>query len=103
MIQPNEQAVAYGLTYLYSPEPRQVTLLVGSDDGVKLWVNDTLVQTNPAYRGAYPDQDRVNVNLKAGWNKVLIKVLQGSGGWGFYLRIPDPKGEYRWSTKPAGK
>ncbi len=103
MIQPNEQAVAYGLTYLYSPEPRQVTLLVGSDDGVKLWVNDTLVQTNPAYRGAYPDQDRVSVNLKAGWNKVLIKVLQGSGGWGFYLRIPDPKGEYRWSTKPAGK
>jgi len=103
MIEPSEQAVAYGLTYLYSPEPRQVTLLVGSDDGVKLWVNEALVLTNPAYRGAYPDQDRVSVNLKAGWNKVLIKVLQGSGGWGFYLRIPDPRGEYRWSPKPTGK
>jgi hypothetical protein len=103
MLQPNEQALAYGLTYLYSPEERQATLLLGSDDGVKLWVNDVLVHTNPAYRGAYPDQDRVSVNLKAGWNKVLIKVLQGAGGWGFYLRIPDPKGEYRWSARPAQK
>ncbi|HNT01498.1 MAG TPA: DUF2961 domain-containing protein [Candidatus Saccharicenans sp.] len=103
LLQPNEQALAYGLTYVYSPEERQATLLLGSDDGVKLWVNDLLVHTNPAYRGAYPDQDRVSVNLKAGWNKILIKVLQGAGGWGFYLRIPDPKGEYRWSLRPEGK
>ena len=103
ILQPNEQAIAYGLTHLYSPEERQVTLLLGSDDGVKLWINDVLVHTNPAYRGAYPDQDRINVNLKAGWNKVLIKVLQGAGGWGFYLRIPDPKGEYRWSARPSRK
>ncbi|MDD8020182.1 MAG: DUF2961 domain-containing protein [Acidobacteriota bacterium] len=103
LLQPNEQAVAYGLTYLYSPQERPATLLLGSDDGVKLWVNDVLVHTNPAYRGAYPDQDRISVNLMAGWNKVLIKVLQGSGGWGFYLRIPDPGGEYRWSAKSAAK
>jgi hypothetical protein len=101
LLQPNEQAVAYGLSYLFSPGERQVTLLLGSDDGVKLWVNDELVHTNPIYRGAYPDQDRVPVKLKSGWNKILIKVLQGSGGWGFYLRIPDPKGEYRWSARPA--
>ncbi len=103
LLQPNEQAVAYGLTYLYSPEDREAVLLLGSDDGVRLWVNDLLVHTNPTYRGAYPDQDRVKVSLKAGWNKVLIKVLQGAGGWGYYLRIPDPKGEYRWSARPADK
>jgi hypothetical protein len=100
LLKPNEQAIAYGLTYLYSPEDREVVLLLGSDDGVRLWVNDALVHTNPTYRGAYPDQDRVKVSLKAGWNKVLIKVLQGAGGWGYYLRIPDPKGEYRWSARP---
>lgn len=103
LLQPNEQAVAYGLTYLYSPEDRKTVLLLGSDDGVKLWVNDTLVHTNPTYRGAYPDQDRVRVNLKAGWNKILVKVLQGAGGWGHYLRIPDPKNEYRWSLNPTKK
>ncbi|RFT16314.1 MAG: hypothetical protein OP8BY_1918 [Candidatus Saccharicenans subterraneus] len=103
LVQPNEQAIAYGLTYLYSPEDREVVLLLGSDDGVRLWVNDNLVHTNPSYRGAYPDQDRVKVRLQAGWNKVLIKVLQGAGGWGYYLRIPDPKGEYRWSARPTDK
>ncbi len=103
LFQPNEQAIAYGLTYLYSPEDREAVLLLGSDDGVRLWVNDQLVHTNPVYRGAYPDQDRVKVSLKAGWNKVLIKVLQGAGGWGYYLRIPDPKGEYRWSARPTDK
>jgi len=101
LLQPNEQAVAYGLTYLYSPDDRQVTLLLGSDDGLRLWVNDLLVHTNPSYRGAYPDQDRVRVNLKAGWNKILIKVLQGGGAWGYYLRIPDPKNEFRWSPSPG--
>ncbi|HEK85376.1 MAG: glycoside hydrolase family 172 protein [Candidatus Saccharicenans sp.] len=101
LLQPNEQAVAYGLTYLYSPDEKKVTLLLGSDDGVKLWVNDELVHTNPVYRGAYPDQDQVEAKLKSGWNKILIKVLQGSGGWGFYLRIPDPKGQYRWSSRPG--
>ena len=103
LIQPNEQAVAYGLTYLYSSEDRKAILLLGSDDGVRLWVNDILVHNNPTYRGAYPDQDRIQVNLKAGWNKILIKVLQGSGGWGYYLRIADPKNEYRWSLKPGKK
>jgi len=103
LLQPNEQAIAYGLTYLYSPEDREAVLLLGSDDGVRLWVNDQLIHTNPSYRGAYPDQDQVKVNLKAGWNKVLIKVLQGAGGWGYYLRIPDPKGEYRWSTQPSDR
>jgi len=101
LLQPNEKAVAYGLTYLFSPEERDVLLLLGSDDGVKLWVNDALVHTNPTYRGAYPDQDKIRVHLKAGWNKILIKVLQGAGGWGYYLRIPDPKKEYRWSARPA--
>lgn len=103
LLKPSEQAIAYGLTYLYSPGDREVVLLLGSDDGIRLWVNDALVHSNPTYRGAYPDQDRVKVSLKAGWNKVLIKVLQGAGGWGYYLRIPDPKGEYRWSARPQTK
>lgn len=99
-IQPNEQAVAYGLVYVLSPDDRAATVLLGSDDGVRVWVNDALVHSNPAYRAAVADQDRFTVNLKKGWNKVLIKVLQGGGGWGYYFRFSDPKGELRWGLKP---
>ena len=99
-LQPNEQAVAYALVYVLSPDDRTATVLLGSDDGVRVWVNDALVHTNPIYRGAAPDQDRFTVGLKKGWNKVLVKVLQGGGGWGFYFRFSDPKGELRWNLKP---
>jgi len=99
-IQPNEQALVYGLAYVFSPDDRLATVLLGSDDGVRVWVNDNLVHSNPVYRAAAPDQDRVKVNLVKGWNKVLIKVLQGGGGWGYYFRFSDPKGELRWGLKP---
>ncbi|MBN2206642.1 MAG: DUF2961 domain-containing protein, partial [Candidatus Aminicenantes bacterium] len=87
LVTPNEYAVVYGLAYVRSPDDREAALLLGSDDGVRVWINGTLVHSNPAYRGAYPDQDTVRVRLRKGWNKVLIKVLQGAGGWGYFLRF----------------
>jgi hypothetical protein len=66
---------------------------------VRLWLNRELIHTNPAYRGAYPDQDRVQATLKKGWNTLLIKVLQGGGGWGYYVRFVDPDGRLLWKTE----
>jgi hypothetical protein len=91
LIEPKEQAVAYGFTHVYAPRGRSTQLLIGSDDGVRLWLNGELVFTNPAYRGAYPDQDLIPVRLEKGWNTLLIKVLQGAGGWGYYVRFADPE------------
>jgi hypothetical protein len=100
ILTPNEQAIAYGLVYVFSPERRQTHLLLGSDDGVRIWLNEELIHTNPAYRGAYPDQDKIPVTLEKGWNKLLVKVLQGGGGWGCYVRFIDPEGVLRWSAEP---
>jgi len=101
LIRPNEQAIVYGLAYVYSPEARGSHILLGSDDGVRVWLNEELVHSNPAYRGVVVDQDKVKVTLKKGWNKVLIKVLQGAGDWGFCLRFADPDGTLRYATEPA--
>lgn len=100
LLAPRERTVAYGLSYVHSPRTMKTEMLVGSDDGVRVWLNDRLVHTNPAYRGAYPDQDKVMVKLQKGWNKVLIKVLQGGGGWGYYLRFVDPEEKLIWSAEP---
>jgi len=100
ILTPNEQAIAYGLAYVFSPEKRQTHLLIGSDDGVRIWLNKELIHTNPAYRGAYPDQDKIPVTLEKGWNRLLVKVLQGGGGWGYYMRFIDPEGVLRWSVEP---
>jgi len=101
LFQPNEQVLIYGLAYVHSPDERTAHLLLGSDDGVRVWLNGALVHSNPAYRGHYPDQDKVKVTLRKGWNQLLIKVLQGAGGWGFYARFADPDGALRYGTAPT--
>jgi hypothetical protein len=100
LFQPNEQVLIYGLAYVHSPDDRTTHILLGSDDGVRVWLNDTLVHSNPAYRGHYPDQDKIKMPLRKGWNKVLIKVLQGAGGWGFSMRFADPDGVLRYASEP---
>ncbi len=100
IFQPNEQVIAYGLAYVHSPDRRSTHILLGSDDGVRVWLNDELIHSHPVYRAHSPDQDKVRVVLKAGWNKVLIKVLQGAGDWGFYLRLADPEKDLVYATEP---
>jgi len=68
-------------------------LLLGSDDGIKVWLNGKLVHSNNTLRGMSPAQDIVQVNLKAGWNSVLVKVTEAIGGWGFYFDIADLGGK----------
>lgn len=97
LLEPDEYTVAYGLSYVLSPDERQVTILLGSDDGVRVWVNDTLVHEHRVKRASRPDSDRVDVGLRAGWNKILVKVEQGVGAWGFQMRIPDPEGVLQFS------
>jgi hypothetical protein len=100
LFRPNEQALVYGLAYVHSPDERTTHLLLGSDDGVRVWLNGELVHSNPAYRGNYPDQDRIKVALHKGWNALLVKVLQGAGGWGFSVRLADPHGDLLYGTGP---
>jgi len=100
LVEPDEKAVVYAAAYVLSPDDRAADLLLGSDDGVRVWVNGALVHTNPAYRAAEPDLDRVAVRLKKGWNRLLIKVLQGAGGWGYFVRFADPEGALRYALGP---
>ena len=93
----HNETIAYALTTIISPRDNFTEILVGSDDGVKVWLNGKLVHDNHAHRGASPDQDTVRVRLNPGPNTLLVKVDQGSGGWGFYLRLIDPKDQLQFA------
>jgi len=92
-LRPHELAIGYALCYVQAPSKRDVRIYLGSDDGVRLWVNDKLVHDHFILRGAAPDQDTVSVALQKGLNKLVLKIENNLGGWGFYCRIPDPSGE----------
>jgi hypothetical protein len=82
-----ENCAAYLKTKLTAPEEQDALLLLGSDDGVKAWLNGVVVHTNDVNRGDTPDQDIAPVRLKQGSNDLMLKITQGGGGWGAHARI----------------
>jgi len=85
-------SVGYGLIYANSPEKRDVQIRIGTNDAAKIWLNDELVWRFNIGRDAIFDDDIVNVSLKPGLNKILIKVCNRISLWGFYFRMTDEKG-----------
>ncbi len=80
-------SVSYAYKEVESPEDQEATLLLGTDDGGRLWVNGKEVFNETVTRAAAPDQNRVTVRLKKGKNEVLLKVANGNSPHGFYLTI----------------
>jgi hypothetical protein len=78
-----KDGVAYAKTIVELKQAGKIKIGLGSNDGVKLWVNGELVHTNKTTRIAEPNQDIITVNMRKGKNNVLIKVDQTDGGWGF--------------------
>ena len=79
---------SYALITLESATAQSnVTMRVGSDDSIKVWLNGAVVHNNPINRGASDFQDNFTVNLKQGDNLLLVKVSERSGGWSMFVGI----------------
>ncbi len=97
LFKPKEHLVVYGACTVNSPRASKRTLLLGSDDGVKVWLNGKLVWKNFVQRGLTPDADRVEVELEKGPNALLIKVEQHLGDVGWAVRFADPDDELTYN------
>jgi HEAT repeat protein len=82
-----EDRVAYLRTFVWAPAALPARLDLGSDDGLKAWVNSRAVHANPAWRGVKPGDDQLPITLQPGWNTLLLKVVQGAGDWGACARL----------------
>jgi hypothetical protein len=87
---PYEMVVVYALSYINSPKDQTVPLLLGTDDGVKVFLNEQEIHRVLEVRVAEPDKDRVPLHLKKGWNALLLKIENNYGGYNFYARVLDP-------------
>ena len=77
--------VQYFARIIQSPSLQVVPLSLGSDDGIKLWLNGKLLVQNDVHRIAGPDQDKAVLNLRKGENHLLMKIVNLNGGSGFYF------------------
>jgi len=88
-----DNRVAYLKTVLITEKAVDAVLEIGSDDGVKVWLNGKQVHANNASRAVNPGEDKVKVELNKGKNTVLVKVNQKGGNWGFCMKVVEADGK----------
>jgi hypothetical protein len=80
-----ENCANYVMRTIHAHVDVPLELSLGSDDGIKVWLNGQLVFDKEVFRSVGEDQDRITVQLHQGDNQLLIKVVNGTGGHGFYF------------------
>lgn len=79
-------AATYLHRSIWSPSPRRISASLGSDDGIKVWLNGEEVLSKYVARGVAPDQEKINLELRPGENHLLMKIVNFGGGFGFYFK-----------------
>ncbi len=91
LLNPKDMVVAYAFTQVLSPKHQKVILSVGSNDGLRVFLNGEEVHKSHPLHGRWlqSDNDYVPVNLKKGTNNLLLKIDQGVGDFGYVARFFD--------------
>jgi len=78
-----EHVVGYAVATVDAPKATTDAILsVGSDDGVKVWLNGTQVLEKAVDRSLKPGDDRItHLALNAGHNTLVFKVGQDTTNW----------------------
>ena len=85
--------VSYAFTHIHSETDQSGFLWVGSDDGVKIWLNGEEVWINPSSGSHKLAEDKVPISLNAGENRLLVKVKNEVGSYAFSVAAVDEDGD----------
>ncbi|HEX5138589.1 MAG TPA: hypothetical protein VFY93_16575 [Planctomycetota bacterium] len=88
-----ENACAFALAYVHADGALPVRVWTGSDDGHTLYLDGELLEKRATSRAFRFDDDFADGQIRAGWNRLLLKVHNGDGEWGFLARITDRDGK----------
>ena len=80
-----ENAAAYLHRTIRCGSTEQRTMMMGSDDSCRVWLNGKIVWEFDGPR-TMSKLTRVDLPLEAGRNHLFVKVVNGGGAWGFHLR-----------------
>ncbi len=84
---PEDDVTGYALTYFQSERDQKYLLSLGSDDTIKIWVNDKLIFSKYVHRALRRGDDVIELPVTKGRNKILFKITNGYGPWGFFADI----------------
>lgn len=82
---PAPNSSVYSLFRFESPTAQRMQLLVGSEDGIKVWHNGKLIFKKDVVRPLIQLDDVVPLDLQPGSNDILVRVGMKKGEGGQYL------------------
>lgn len=90
----NLQGIAYLYRAVTTTAGGSIEVTMGSDDGLRFWLNGKLLVDADTKRGLNALDHRVTLDLKPGVNHVFCKVTQGAGNWDYQLNTSKPLDPY---------
>ncbi len=98
VLRPAEQVAAYALAVVDSPREQPARLWLGASGRTKVWVNGVQALEDRVDHPVRLDQHGALVTLRAGPNRLLVKLAHGTGWMGFSLRLADAHGDGLYFT-----
>lgn len=86
----DSNAVGYLYGTVSVPKATRLEVTMGSDDGLRFWLNGKLLIDMDVPRGLDPEAHRLRLDLQPGVNHLLAKVAQGAGGWEYQINSRAP-------------
>jgi hypothetical protein len=89
-----EQGTYYLASDLWMPQRRRARLRVGCNDGIKVWLNGQQLFFQHEHRPVSPGSaDEFEVELREGWNRLVIKMAQCSPRRFLSVALKDLQGQ----------
>ncbi|MFO0984583.1 MAG: HEAT repeat domain-containing protein [Planctomycetota bacterium] len=91
LLHTTEGAVALCTTTYEAIDAGPAELLIGSDDGVRVYLNGVQVHEHRGDRSLTPGEDHVAVHLERGNNVLLLKVVNTAGDFAVSVQVNVPR------------
>ena len=86
LFNPSEDVVVYAYAEINMSEAKKMMLSLGSDDGIKVFLNGEMIHEVFTGRPLQVDEDAVELNLKQGVNRLLLKIQNMTLDYAFACR-----------------
>jgi len=90
------KSVTYAYTEFDAPREQDAELWVGSDEGLRVWINGELVYHFAGSRRHRLPNERVPIRIRKGGSTCLVEASQKRGGYDFSLKICEPEEDPRY-------
>ena len=87
-----KQAAAFAVCWIHSDKAQPAVIEFGMDDVGSLWLNRTRVLAGRLWGRPRPAIVSKRIQLRKGWNEMMVKVVNGILDWGFWLEVVDVEG-----------